>query len=104
MLRPATPTTATKIRVLARGGLAYSGTNHSAKASQLRCFESFPLCGRHRKPPTLIVRVPSFRRFFFHFSHTSNFTPGLPTDTCSLIVAETHLVGRPCWRPFIAVQ
>src|SRR5438132_10782978 len=82
----------------------YSGANHSAKASQLRCFESFPLCGRQRKPPTLMVRVPSLRRFFFHFSHTSNFTPGLPTDTCSFIVAETHFVRRPCWRPFMTTQ
>src|SRR5438874_13554753 len=81
----------------------HSGANHSAKASQLRCCESFPLCGRHRKPPTLIVRVPSFRRFFFHFSHTSNFTPGFPTATCSFLFAGTHWLGRPCWRPFITV-
>src|SRR4030095_7350856 len=60
----------------------YPEPNHSAKLSQLRCLESFPLWGRQRRPPTLTVRVPSLRRFFFHFSQTSNFTPGLPTARC----------------------
>src|SRR6476646_803759 len=80
----------------------HSPSNRSAKVSQLSCFESFPLCARQRNPPTVTVRVPSLRRFFFHFSHTSNFSPGLPTATCSFIVAVTHFVGRPCWRPFIS--
>src|SRR4051794_5424660 len=84
-----------------KGVSNHSGANHSAKVSQLRCFESFPLCCSQRKPPTLMVSVPSLRRFFFHFSHTSNFTPGFPTATCSFIVADTHFVGRPCWRPFM---
>ena len=29
---------------------------------------------------------------------------GFPYRHVFLIVAETHLVGRPCWRPFITVQ
>src|SRR6185369_10720947 len=63
----------------------------------------FPCDGSHLSPPTLTVSVPIFRSRFFHFCQTSKVTPGLPSSTCSWIVAESHLVGRPETRPRMGI-